>query len=260
MTDQMTAWYQSTHRNLSQSWEMLFPTSNGTAALRPTVVSMDEERSSADKLSELQQLHDDGLITDDEFAERRSAILDQITAAPSPLPSPEASTTSKSGTPGRWTAQEQAAYKAANPKKGMATETKVALGIVAIIGTVVLIGYLANGETSNTSQTFAEVAESLDGNSYQLAVDTTLKGTGEKSTNPFQLNGDYAVVIRTSGDCYYAFDIDRTSDGHTQESLGSHDGEDDTATRIYAVPSGSYFIDVITGPSPSCPWTVTIKG
>jgi hypothetical protein len=66
--------------------------------------------------------------------------------------------------------------------------------------------------------------------------------------------------MTTTGGCYYAFDIDDTADGATQENLGSHDGADSTSTRIYAVPSGTYFLDVITGPSPSCPWTVTIKG
>jgi hypothetical protein len=110
---------------------------------------MDDERSVSDKFAELQQLRDDDLITDDEFDERRTALLDQLSAPPPPLPPPPPLIISKSGTPGRWTPEEQAAYRAANPKRGMSATAKVALAVaMALVITFVFANI--NSDTGTT--------------------------------------------------------------------------------------------------------------
>jgi hypothetical protein len=42
------------------------------------------------QLDELQRLHDDGVITDDELRERRAALIDKSVTAPKPKPPPVA--------------------------------------------------------------------------------------------------------------------------------------------------------------------------
>jgi hypothetical protein len=86
--------------------------------------AMSNTPSAADKLKELQGLHEAGLINDEELAQRRTAILDAIAEAPSPPTpepepepappaapeAPEPSPEPEPRTPGRWTAEEKAAY------------------------------------------------------------------------------------------------------------------------------------------------------
>jgi hypothetical protein len=136
----------------------------------------------------------------------------------------------------------------------------IAVGIYYLFATVADDFDVGNTNSSPTFANVADIDDDLPGSSSQLTVNKTLTGTGANKTESFRLNGDYTVTLNTASDCYYGFSIDRTSDGNMEEHLGSHDGADSTSTRIYAVPSDSYFVDVITGPSPSCPWTVTIKG
>ena len=57
---------------------------------------MTDERSAEDRLRDLKGLHEDGLITDDEYAEKRAVVIDQIgaaDAAPTTPPQPLAQTT-----------------------------------------------------------------------------------------------------------------------------------------------------------------------
>lgn len=45
---------------------------------RPQPEAGSGSRSTASRLRELQQLHDDGLVNEDEYQERRRAILDSL--------------------------------------------------------------------------------------------------------------------------------------------------------------------------------------
>lgn len=36
------------------------------------------------------------------------------------------------------------------------------------------------------------------------------------------------------------------------------DGPVDGETNVYGLESGNYYLNVITGPAPGCPWTVTL--
>jgi hypothetical protein len=134
----------------------------------------------------------------------------------------------------------------------------LAIGVVAVLGLVFgsdLLDSLDSGPT-----TFDEVSPTLGGSSEQVSVSRTLEGGGERATEAFRLEGDYVVTITTGSDCFYGFDLDNADTSRTEESLGLMDEPGSMTTNLFAIPSGRYFIDVITGPAPSCPWTVTIEG
>ena len=96
--------------------------------------------------------------------------------------------------------------------------------------------------------------------SDQISISRTFEGGGERSTEAFRLSGDYVVTVTTGSDCFYGIDLDDADDGFTEESLATRSEPGTTTTNLFAIPRGRYFIDVITGPSPDCPWTVRIVG
>jgi cytochrome c-type biogenesis protein CcmH/NrfG len=141
---------------------------------------MDDDPSIADRLAELQQLHDNGLLTDDELTQRRASLLDELTAAPATPTAPEAPTKSTSGTPGRRTPEEQAAYKAANPKKGVSTGAKVALGGVAVVVIFWALAALPGDDNRTGPPTAATRPHSTE------PLSATKQRTRQASESPFR--------------------------------------------------------------------------
>ena len=85
-------------------------------------------------------------------------------------------------------------------------------------------------------------------------------GGGEQATEAFLMGGDYVVTVTTGSDCYYGIDLEDADGGFNWESLATRSEPGTSTTNLFAIPRGRYFIDVITGPSPDCPWTVRIVG
>jgi hypothetical protein len=106
--------------------------------------------STEQKLKELKPLHEQGLITDTEYDEKRRVIIDRLGATPPPPPPPPLSTpaptTSKSGTPGRWAPEEAALYRNENPKK----KKSGGLGCLLIIAIIVIIIWAISALGSTT--------------------------------------------------------------------------------------------------------------
>ncbi|MGK2852756.1 MAG: hypothetical protein ACSLE3_01395 [Microbacteriaceae bacterium] len=88
----------------------------------------------------------------------------------------------------------------------------------------------------------------------------TLSAEGEQNTAPFHLDGgSYAVTFTFSGGCYYGADLQGAStDPGRPESLASGSGPVDGTTNVYKVDEGEYYVEMITGPPPSCPWSITL--
>ena len=62
--------------------------------------------------------------------------------------------------------------------------------------------------------------------------------------------GNYKVNWITQGECYYSA---RLSSG---DRIFSVDGTASGFDYLYDIKEGDYFLSMITGPSPSCPWSI----
>lgn len=103
---------------------------------------------------------------------------------------------------------------------------------------------VSSGSTSASSTTTSAAEEPR-----------TLSGGGELNTEPFRLaGGDYTAAYDFGGDCYYSIDIE----GPSQDAAGTGDGPIADTTVLYGLDAGEYHLEVITGPTPNCPWTVTL--
>lgn len=86
------------------------------------------------------------------------------------------------------------------------------------------------------------------------------RGGGQLNTDPFQLaGGSYTTEYTLGGSCFYGARLEPAPSGVGGDGLFSVDGPRQGSNRVYGVKSGSYFVDMITGPAPGCPWTVTIR-
>jgi len=90
----------------------------------------------------------------------------------------------------------------------------------------------------------------------------TLAGDGQMSTDPLHLDaGHYEVHFTYGGTCYFAASLDRLTGGNVGGvgALGSGTGPVEGDTNVYDVEAGEYYVDVITGPAPGCPWEITLS-
>jgi hypothetical protein len=87
----------------------------------------------------------------------------------------------------------------------------------------------------------------------------TLSGDGDQNTDTFQLNrGDYEVAYSFTGNCYYGGTLRDPDGDFLYEDLGSGSGPVSGNTNVYDLDGGTYYVDLITGPAPSCPWLITL--
>lgn len=116
---------------------------------------------------------------------------------------------------------------------------------------LVVIGSLTSSDTESvaTSQATNEITKQ---NSARTVV--WFEGDGDvESTKKQFLEGDYEVEWQTYGDCVYYADLSSGSD------IFSADAVLKNTTYIYGIPAGNHFVEVITGPAPSCPWFITFR-
>ena len=95
-----------------------------------------------------------------------------------------------------------------------------------------------------------------DGESFENIYRETIifKGSGDiEATAKQPLSGSYEVSWKTYRDCVYYAHLSSGND------LFSADGTFSGTSYIYDLPNGDYYIEVITGPAPSCGWDITFK-
>lgn len=87
-------------------------------------------------------------------------------------------------------------------------------------------------------------------------------GQGDGQTPPLDVPaGNYAVHYQFDGTCFYGgtlVPIDSADPLDFPQDLGTGTGPVAGDTNIYDVPGGTYYVKMITGPAPGCPWTVTL--
>lgn len=82
-----------------------------------------------------------------------------------------------------------------------------------------------------------------------------LSAGGEQTTASFPLaGGDYTAAYSFGGECYYSVDLEASG----SVSAGTGNGPVEGTTNVYGLRPGDYHLQVITGPDPDCPWTVTL--
>ena len=85
---------------------------------------------------------------------------------------------------------------------------------------------------------------------------TTFTGEGDGNSVSAPMAGDYSVTWETRGSCYYSADLESATEN---ESVFSADAATAGTTNLYGLPEGSYHVEMITGPAPSCGWTITFS-
>lgn len=94
----------------------------------------------------------------------------------------------------------------------------------------------------------------------QPADPVTISAEGDGNSAPFELKGgDYLATVTIGGDCYYGLDLEPLTDGVRRHDIGTWDEAGDGENYLYGVEAGSYYVEAITGPAPSCPWSVTLE-
>ena len=134
--------------------------------------------------------------------------------------------------------------------------------MLVIIGAVVLGIIWIGNQASEPSieEIFADVSAALDSGDSRGGSSTPerieLEGKGDGATRSFRLNGgSYRVATRVSGECYYSFTLSNPSTGSTVERITTMSDPESTAVMLHGIRAGSYYVEVITGPAPACPWT-----
>ena len=83
----------------------------------------------------------------------------------------------------------------------------------------------------------------------------TFSGDGELSTEKQRLAGSYTIEWTTEGPCYYAAELLGEQDFGAQAFTANNPASG--ANQVYNLQPGSYYLAVVTGAVPDCPWTAT---
>ena len=92
------------------------------------------------------------------------------------------------------------------------------------------------------------------------ATPMEFSGDGQRAGEPFELApGNYLAAYSFDGDCFYGATV-KPTDPDAFEFLDAGNGMGPLSgdTNLYGVEGGEYFLDMITGPPPGCPWKVTL--
>lgn len=89
----------------------------------------------------------------------------------------------------------------------------------------------------------------------------TFGGEGEMNTKPIYAAGALLVEWSQKNDCYFSASLE-ASDGRklTWYDIASSSKKGKGTNRVYNVEPGMYYIKVITGAPPLCPWSIKISG
>ena len=126
-------------------------------------------------------------------------------------------------------------------KPNLILRASVAIGVLILIGVVVGVGRTVPSDTPPP----APVTD--------LRQAVSASGDGQTNSAQMDLTGDYTVTWSTAGDCYYSADLQ----GPNRERLFTADAATAGTGNLYDL-EGVYHVEMITGPSPSCPWIVTL--
>jgi hypothetical protein len=143
------------------------------------------------------------------------------------------------------------------PPKGGGVPGWVWLLVAALVGVALIASWIGGTEGRVLSGTLEDIASSLEGsNTASNPSDRiVLEGKGDGATRSFSLGGgSYAVTTEVGNDCFYSFTLKDPSDGSRVESITSMTEPGSTTVSLHGIDPGSYYVDVITGPAPSCPW------
>lgn len=107
--------------------------------------------------------------------------------------------------------------------------------------------------TTTTIRTTAEAATTTGVERVEVAAD------GEHNTAPFELaGGRYVVEYAFASDCYYSARLIPVDDGAYGEALATGTDAVSGTTNVYRVKAGTYYVRMITGPVPGCPWRIVL--
>lgn len=90
------------------------------------------------------------------------------------------------------------------------------------------------------------------------AAALTLAGDGKMKSKKVALKGDYGVSWTTLGSCYYSADLESEGDTWGESVFTASDAPHSGTNNVYGLDAADYYLDVITGPAPSCGWSVTL--
>jgi len=88
----------------------------------------------------------------------------------------------------------------------------------------------------------------------------TIEGGGDGNSAPFYLaGGEYLATVTFGGNCTYYIDLKDTTGEQRSKDVGSALEALTLENFLYGVNEGRYFLSVISGPVPRCPWSVTLE-
>ena len=80
-----------------------------------------------------------------------------------------------------------------------------------------------------------------------------LSGTGQTNTDPFVLKaGSYKATLKVTGPCFYFTSLESTAGGSSLNTIANATAKETVTSNLYGVKAGEYYVQVITGPAPSC--------
>ncbi|MGO4856217.1 hypothetical protein [Arthrobacter sp. 2MCAF14] len=94
--------------------------------------------------------------------------------------------------------------------------------------------------------------------STPIPAAVTLSGDGQMTSKKVALKGDYSVSWKTLGSCYYSATLKSGADSLSDPEAFTANHEASGTNNVYGLKAADYYLDVITGPTPSCGWTVTM--
>jgi hypothetical protein len=88
----------------------------------------------------------------------------------------------------------------------------------------------------------------------------TIEGGGDGNSAPFYLaGGEYRATVTFGGNCVYYIDLEDTTGEQRSKDVGNASEALTLENFLYEVKEGRYFLSVISGPVPRCPWSVTLE-
>lgn len=138
-----------------------------------------------------------------------------------------------------------------------------ALLMVLLLG---LAGCGSGSDSSTTTTLSVPTSSRLNDRDPAVANPTTpaepltFAGDGQQNSEPFiLLSGAYIATWEGTGSCFYGPSLNRSEGGLAGlHDLGSGKGPIKHTENIYGVQADGYFLHMITGPAPGCPWTLTL--
>ena len=141
------------------------------------------------------------------------------------------------------------------------SSSKLGRNLLIALAVILLIGYLGSrwDDRATVRETFDSIGSSLDYSNSPAPVSSsdrvTLNGQGDGGSRSFTLGGgSYTVVTEVGNDCYYSFTLKNPSDDSRVKRVTSMSDRGSSTVNVYGIPAGTFYLDVITGPAPDCPW------